>query len=169
MHNEESSSRSATITLSSIGIIHTPYQHSEGTPIQSSAANGSEGVIEIFPEFASGLRDIAGFDRLWLIYLLDRASAAQLLARPYLDTEQRGIFATRSPARPNHLGFSSVRLLAVEQNRLRISDVDMLDGTPLLDIKPYVPEFDCFQVTRTGWYAGRSAKGVVADDRFEAK
>lgn len=167
MHNEESSS--ATITMFSIGVIHTPYQRSEGTPIQSSATTGTQGVIELFPEFASGLRDIAGFERLWLIYLLDRASAAQLITRPYLDIQERGVFATRSPARPNHLGLSSVRLLSVEQHRLLISDVDMLDGTPLLDIKPYVPEFDCFEVTRTGWYAGRSAKGVVADDRFEAK
>jgi tRNA-Thr(GGU) m(6)t(6)A37 methyltransferase TsaA len=103
-----------------------------------------------------------------LIYLLDRASAAQLSARPYLDTQEHGIFATRSPARPNHIGLSSVRLLSVDQNRLLISDVDMLDGTPLLDIKPYVPAFDCFSVTRTGWYAGKTSEGVVADNRFEA-
>jgi tRNA-Thr(GGU) m(6)t(6)A37 methyltransferase TsaA len=104
-----------------------------------------------------------------LIYVLDRASTAQLITRPYLDTQEHGIFATRSPARPNHIGLSSVRLLGVEQNRLLISDVDMLDGTPLLDIKPYVPDFDCFKVERTGWYAGKAAEGVVADNRFEAQ
>ena len=169
MHNEESSSHAAAITVFPIGVIHTPFQRSEGTPIQSSSANGVQGVVEVFPEFADGLRDLAGFERLWLIYLLDRAAAAKLIIRPYLDTQEHGVFATRSPARPNHLGLSSVRLLGVEQRRLLISDVDMLDGTPLLDIKPYVPEFDCFAATRTGWYAGRSAKGVVADSRFEAK
>jgi tRNA-Thr(GGU) m(6)t(6)A37 methyltransferase TsaA len=151
-----------------IGLIHTPFQHAEGTPIQSAAANGARGVVELFPEFTPGLRDLAGFERLWLIYVLDRASSAQLIARPYLDTQEHGIFATRSPARPNPIGLSSVRLLGVDQNRLLISDVDMLDATPLLDIKPYLPAFDCFEVTRTGWYAGKSAEGVVADDRFEA-
>jgi tRNA-Thr(GGU) m(6)t(6)A37 methyltransferase TsaA len=150
-----------------IGVIHTPFQRSEGTPIQSAGASGAEGVVEIFPEFAAGLRDVEGFERIWLIYWLDRAAAAQLLTHPYLDTQQRGIFATRSPARPNHIGISPVRLLGVEQNRLSVSGVDMLCGTPLLDIKPYVPSFDCFEVTRTGWYAGKSAEGVVADDRFE--
>jgi len=167
--NEESCSRPATPTLFPIGLIHTPFLQSEGTPIQSAAANGAQGFVELFPEFTPGLRDLAGFERLWLIYLLDRASAAQLIVRPYLDNQERGIFATRSPARPNHIGLSAVRLLGVDQNRLLISDVDMLDGTPLLDIKPYVPAFDCFTVTRTGWYAGKSAEGVVADDRFEAQ
>jgi tRNA-Thr(GGU) m(6)t(6)A37 methyltransferase TsaA len=169
MRDDETGSGAAPLTVFPIGVIHTPFQHSEGTPIQSSAANGAQGVIELFPEFSAGLRDVAGFERLWLIYLLDRASAAQLIVRPYLDAQEHGIFATRSPARPNHLGVSPVRLLRVERNRLLIADVDMLDGTPLLDIKPYVPEFDCFEVTRKGWYAGKSAKGVVADSRFETK
>ena len=168
MHNEEPCSRAAAFSLSPIGLIYTPFQHSEGTPIQSAMASGAQGTVELFPEFTPGLLDLAGFERLWLIYLLDRASAARLIARPYLDTQEHGIFATRSPARPNHIGLSSVRLLSVDQNRLLISDVDMLDGTPLLDIKPYVPAFDCFNVTRTGWYAGKSAEGVVADNRFEA-
>jgi tRNA-Thr(GGU) m(6)t(6)A37 methyltransferase TsaA len=169
MRDDETRSEAAPLTVFPIGVIHTPFQHSEGTPIQSSAANGAQGVIELFPEFAPGLRDVAGFERLWLIYRLDRASAAQLIVHPYLDTQEHGIFATRSPARPNHLGVSSVRLLRVERNRLLIADVDMLDGTPLLDIKPYVPEFDCFEVTRKGWYAGKSAHGMVADGRFETR
>ena len=145
MHNEELSSRAATLAMFSIGLIRTPFQRSEGTPIQSAVANRAQGVVELFPEFTPGLRDLAGFERLWLIYVLDRASAAQLIARPYLDTQEHGIFATRSPARPNHIGLSSVRLLGVDQNRLLISDVDMLDGTPLLDIKPYVPSFRLFR------------------------
>jgi tRNA-Thr(GGU) m(6)t(6)A37 methyltransferase TsaA len=169
MRNDDPQFRGALITMAPIGVIHTPFQQSEGTPIQSAVANGANGVIELFPEYALGLRDVADFERLWLIYLLDRAASPQLTTRPYLDTQDHGIFATRSPARPNHIGLSSVRLLGVEGNRLHISDVDMLDGTPLLDIKPYVPDFDCFAVNRVGWYAGKSAKDVVADDRFEAK
>ena len=119
-------------------------------------------------ELTPGLRDLAEFERLWLIYLLDRASAVQLIVRPYMDIAERGVFATRSPARPNHIGLSAVRLLGVKQNRLMIADVDMLDGTPLLDIKPYVPAFDSFEQARAGWYTGRSAEGMIADGRFEA-
>ncbi len=152
--------------LSAIGVIHTPFVECAGTPIQSSGANDVEGVVEVFPEYAEGLKDVAGFDRLWLIYHLHRSADTQLLVRPYLDTELRGVFATRSPARPNHLGISPVRLLRVEGNRLHVAQVDILDGTPLLDIKPYVPEFDHFPVQRNGWYQGRSAQGVVADERF---
>jgi tRNA-Thr(GGU) m(6)t(6)A37 methyltransferase TsaA len=154
--------------MTAIGVIHTPFLHAKGTPIQSAVAGNAQGVVEVFAEFAEGLKDVAEFERLWLIYRLDRASAAQLITRPYLDNQDHGIFATRSPARPNHIGLSSVRLLRVEGNRLLVSEVDMLDGTPLLDIKPYVPAFDHFDVTRTGWYSGKSAEGVVADDRFEA-
>jgi tRNA-Thr(GGU) m(6)t(6)A37 methyltransferase TsaA len=169
MHNDDPQSRAAVIKMVPIGVIHTPFQQSEGTPIQSAVANGARGVVELYPEFTPGLLDVVEFERLWLIYLLDRAAAPHLLARPYLDTQEHGIFATRSPARPNHIGLSAVRLLGVEGNRLQVSDVDMLDGTPLLDIKPYVPDFDCFEVKRVGWYAGKSAKNVVADDRFEAR
>jgi tRNA (adenine37-N6)-methyltransferase len=154
-------------SLTAIGIIHTPFTEAPGTPIQSSGAGDVEGVVEVFPEFADGLRDIAGFDRLWLIYHLHRMTEAQLIVRPFLDNQARGVFATRAPARPNHLGLSAVRLLRIEENRLYVSQVDMLDGTPLLDIKPYVPEFDHFAVDRTGWYEGKKARGVVADGRFE--
>jgi tRNA-Thr(GGU) m(6)t(6)A37 methyltransferase TsaA len=169
MHNDDSQFRATSIAMSAIGVIRTPFQQSEGTPIQSAAANGAKGVVELFLEFVPGLRDVADFDRLWLIYLLDRAAPPQLTTRPYLDTQDHGIFATRSPARPNHIGLSAVRLVGVEENRLHVADVDMLDGTPLLDIKPYVPDFDCFEVTRVGWYAGKTARDVVADGRFEAR
>jgi tRNA (adenine37-N6)-methyltransferase len=169
MSNEGPYSRAVNLTLYPIGIIYTPFQHSEGTPIQSAGANGTQGIVDLFPEFTAGLRDLADFERIWLIYWLDRATAPQLLTRPYLDTQEHGIFATRSPARPNHIGLSAIRLLGVEENRLLVSDLDILDGTPLLDIKPYVPAFDCFEVTRMGWYAGKSAEGVVADDRFERR
>ena len=157
------------MTIRPIGIIHTRFRQSQGTPIQSSVAGGSEGIVELMPEFATGLRDLAGFDRVWLLYLFHRSQDAQLMVRPYLDSQERGVFATRSPARPNGIGMSAVRLLAVEDNLLRVADVDMLDGTPLLDIKPYVPAFDHFPVTRIGWYEGKSPMGVVADGRFEAE
>lgn len=168
MHNQEPASRLDDLTMHPIGLIHTSFQHALGTPIQGALSDGAEGVVEVLPEFVSGLRDVAAFERLWLIYLLHRASAPQMLVRPYLDDNEHGIFATRSPARPNHIGLSAVRLLGVEENRLLIADVDMLDGTPVLDIKPYVPEFDRFDVKRIGWYQGKSATGEVADDRFEA-
>ena len=169
MHDQESSSRPEVFSMRPIGVIHTPFRHSKGTPIQSAMAGGAQGFIKVFPEFDAGLRDVEGFERLWLIYLLDRASAPQLIVRPYLDIQEHGIFATRSPARPNYIGISAVRLLGVEQNRLLVADVDMLDGTPLLDIKPYVPAFDCFEGSRAGWYQGKPAQGAVADDRFEAR
>ena len=152
-----------------IGLIHTPFRFATGTPIQSAASMGAQGVVEFLPELTLGLRDLSEFERIWLIYLFDRASAVELIVRPYMDSVDRGVFATRSPARPNPIGISAVRLLSVEDNRLLIGDVDMLDGTPLLDIKPYVPAFDSFEKSRAGWYSNKSANSVVADDRFEAR
>jgi len=168
MHTQDSLARGAVVSMQAIGVIHTPFKHAAGTPIQAASSTHTEGFVEVWPEFTPGLRDLAGFERLWLIYLLDRASAVQLTVLPYMDSAERGVFATRSPARPNHIGLSPVRLLAVKQNRLMIAGVDMLDGTPLLDIKPYVPAFDSFEHARAGWFTGRSAEGVLADDRFEA-
>lgn len=151
--------------LASIGLIHSPHRQAEGTPIQPRWAAGIEGTVEVFPEFAPGLRDLDGFDRIWLLYWFDQARAAQLEVVPYLDTQKRGIFATRAPCRPNPIGLSCVRLLAVEGSRLRVADLDVLDGTPLLDIKPYAPDFDVFAMERIGWFA--RARGTrVADDRF---
>lgn len=150
-----------------IGVIRTPFHGAAGTPIQSSVAGGAEGRVELLPEFAPGLGDLAGFERVWLLYSFHQASAPQLLVRPYLDKVERGIFATRAPARPNRIGMSAVRLLGIQGATLLVSDVDMLDGTPLLDVKPYVPAFDHFSVERTGWYAAVSPKGAVADSRFE--
>jgi len=168
MHKRESGLRAKSLAIAPIGVIHTPFKHAQGTPIQGVAGNGTEGVVELLPDLILGLRDLEGFDRLWLIYLLDRASEVQLVVRPYLDTTERGVFATRSPVRPNHIGISVVRLLHIDQNRLYVADVDMLDGTPLLDIKPYVPPFDSFELSRVGWLDGKSPSEVVADGRFGA-
>jgi tRNA (adenine37-N6)-methyltransferase len=153
------------LELTPIGLIHSPHRQAEGTPIQPRWATGIEGTVDLFPEFAPGLRDLEGFDRVWLVYWFDRAQPAQLEVVPYLDTQKRGVFATRAPSRPNPIGLSCVRLLAVEGARLRVADLDVLDSTPLLDIKPYVPDCDVFPVERVGWYA--RARGTrIADDRF---
>ena len=122
--------------------------------------------MEVFPEFAPGLRDLDGFARIWLVYWFNRARAAQLAVVPYLDMQSRGIFATRAPNRPNAIGFSCVELLAVDGNRLQVADLDVLDGTPLLDIKPFIPDYDVFPAERVGWYALARGTGK-ADERFE--
>jgi len=167
MHKLDSGSHNDRFATSAIGLIHTPFNSATGTPIQAAASEDSQGVVEVFPEFITGLRDLEESQRIWLNYLLDRATEVQMVVRPYMDTVERGVYATRSLARPNHIGLSAIRLLGIEENSLLIVDVDMLDGTLLLDIKPYVPAFDCFEVTRTGWYQGKSVHRVVADDRFE--
>ena len=169
MQKDEQGACAASFTIIPIGLIHTPFKSATGTPIQGTASDGAQGVVELLPELISGLKDLSEFERIWLIYLLDRASPMQLVVRPYMDTEERGVFSTRSPARPNPIGISAVRLLGVEENRLLIGDVDMLDLTPLLDIKPYVPAFDSFENSRAGWYANKSAASIVADGRFEAR
>jgi len=150
-----------------IGIIHTPFTVSAGTPIQPGMAAGTEGKVEVFEEYKTGLKDIDGFERIWLVYWFDRASLPKLLVTPYLDTLKRGLFATRAPARPNPIGISPVRLIEVAGNILRVSDIDILDGTPLLDIKPYSSHFDRFEVERNGWLDTVSKSHPIADNRFE--
>jgi tRNA-Thr(GGU) m(6)t(6)A37 methyltransferase TsaA len=157
------------LTLQSIGLIHSPFHKTAGMPIQPAMAKGEEGSLEVFEEFVAGLKDLDGFDRIWLLYWLHRASPAQLSVTPYLDAQARGLFATRAPCRPNPIGLSNVRLLAVEGAVLRVADLDVLDGTPLLDIKPYVPRFDRFDVIRCGWLDAAPAEDRLADDRFEDK
>jgi tRNA-Thr(GGU) m(6)t(6)A37 methyltransferase TsaA len=157
------------MNLIEIGRIHSPFKQATGTPIQPSRANGTEGFIQLAPQFAAALKDLEGFDRVWLIYWFDRAAAAKLTVIPYRDVVERGLFATRAPARPNPIGLSNVRLLGIEGNVLRIADVDILDDTPLLDIKPYVPAYDNFPVQRLGWVDTVPDRPVVADDRFEKK
>jgi len=155
-----------TMTIRPIGVIRTPFRQAAGTPIQPAAAAGAEGSVEIFPQYAAGLKDLDGFERVWLVYWFDRAGPPRLAVRPFLDDVERGLFATRAPSRPNPIGISPVRLLAVEGAVLRVAEVDVLDGTPLLDIKPYAPQFDCFPAARAGWLAGRSPAGRADDGRF---
>ena len=149
-----------------IGIIHTPWTEAPGTPIQPAAAGSAEGHADIDPQYAAGLKDLAGFDRIWLVYIFDRVSETRLTVTPFMDDAARGVFATRAPCRPNPIGISCVRLVRVAGTRLHLREVDMLDGTPLLDIKPYAPQFDRYTVERVGWLSGKSPQGRTADDRF---
>jgi len=147
-----------------IGIIHSPFREPRGTPIQSAAAKDVEGTVEVFPEYVEGLKDIDGFSHIILVYHFHLVKGISLKVKPYMDDALRGIFATRAPPRPNPIGISVVRLVKVEGNILRIRDVDIVDGTPLLDIKPYVPEFDVRKVEKIGWLKKRVSKLHRAKD-----
>lgn len=157
------------ISYHSIGLIHSPFQDIAGMPIQPSGAADIHGVVELFPEFEPGLKDLAGFSHIILLYHFHQVHETELLVKPFMDVQTRGIFATRAPKRPNPIGISIVELLNVEQNILRVKNIDILDGTPLLDIKPYVPEFDQQPADRVGWL--EQVKGQVqthrADRRFQ--
>lgn len=147
-----------TLTLSPIGIIHSEHCDPARTPIQPVCAAGCRGRVEVFEEYADGLADIEGFSHLHLLYWLHRAVPASLTVVPYLEDVRHGIFATRTPARPNPLGLSVVRLMERRGRMLLVEDVDVLDGTPLLDIKPYVERFDARVGTRGGWTDGVDAE-----------
>ena len=152
--------------ISPVGIVHSPFTRAAGVPIQPAFAKASEGVVEVYEPYRQGLKDLEGFERIWLVYWCHKAGAPELLVKPYLDDTQRGLFATRAPARPNPIGLSSVRLLSIEGRTIRVAELDILDGTPLLDIKPYVSKFDCYQVKRNGWLDNAPGKQPTADDRF---
>jgi tRNA-Thr(GGU) m(6)t(6)A37 methyltransferase TsaA len=152
-----------------IGVIHSPFHEPHDAPIQSSCAGDSEGTIEIFPEYAEGLADLEGFSHIILLYHFHVSKKGySLKVKPYLDDQLHGVFATRAPARPNAIGMSIVRLIRVEGGRLYIRGMDILDGTPLLDIKPYVPEFDSRNVSKIGWLSGKIGKlsETRSDGRF---
>jgi tRNA (adenine37-N6)-methyltransferase len=156
------------ITYTPIGVVRSPFTTLEGMPLQSVAAQGIPGSIELKPAFREGLKDLEAFSHLILLTHLHRMTGYALEVIPYLDDQAHGVFAARSPRRPNPLGLSVVRLIAIEDGRLLIEDVDVLDGTPLLDLKPYVPAFDARETDRIGWFAGRVERvhTTRADDRF---
>ena len=143
--------------LHPIGIIHSPFTEKHNTPIQPSRST-ARGTVEVYPEFADGLRDLEGFSHIILIYYFHQSSGYALSVKPFLDTQERGLFATRYPARPNQIGISTVHLIGIKGNLLDIEGVDVLDGTPLLDIKPYVPDFDIREGVSTGWYSKRESE-----------
>lgn len=138
-----------------IGVIHSPFTEKEHTPIQPTRSQAI-GQVEVAPEFAEGLQDIEGISHIILLYVFHQSEGYSLLVKPFLDNHQHGLFATRYPYRPNPIGLSIVRLISRHDNFLKIEGVDVLDGTPLLDIKPYVPHFDAHLNGRVGWYETRS-------------
>lgn len=156
------------VVVRPIGVVRSPFTETAGMPIQPGGARGVRGVVEVLPEFCDGLADLEDFSRVILIYLFHCSEGCSLRVVPFLDDRERGVFATRAPRRPNPIGLSVVRLVAVEGCRFVIEDVDVLDGTPLLDIKPYVPSIDAYPGEREGWF-GESARDVRearADRRF---
>ena len=150
-----------------IGVVNSPFAESKGTPIQPSRAKNAAGTVEVFRGFAEGLADLDGFSHIILLCHMHKTSGYRLKVIPYLDDQPRGLFATRAPSRPNPIGLSVVELLGIEGNMLAIRGVDLLDGTPVLDIKPYVSEFDQRTKLRTGWLKNARRKTDLADDRFE--
>lgn len=156
-------------SIESIGVVHSPYDGRRGTPVQPAyAGRDAVGTIEVYPPFAEGLSDIEGFERIWVISWLDRSGPVRMRVMPHLDDRERGLFATRSPNRPNPIGISALRLLQRRGPILDVADLDLLDGTPVLDLKPYARRIDFFAGTRDGWIADahrrRSADGRSAPD-----
>ena len=152
---------------SPIGTIRTPFKELEGTPIQPIAATDIHGRIELLPEYVDGLKDLDGFSHIILLYHFHKAKEFRLQVKPYVDNAVRGVFSTRIPGRPNPIGLSIVRLTRIEDNVLYIKDVDIVDGTPLLDIKPYIPAVDVREDARIGWLTARVDKmsKTVSDGR----
>lgn len=139
------------ITYNPIGIIHSEHTVTEKTPAQPVYAKGCRGHLELYPEFSEGLRDLDGFSHIYLIYHFHKERNVRLLVKPFLQDKEHGIFATRTPCRPNAIGLSVVELLGIEGNIVRLDNVDILDGTPLLDMKPCTAKFDLHNITKNGW------------------
>jgi tRNA-Thr(GGU) m(6)t(6)A37 methyltransferase TsaA len=156
-----------TLSLHPIGIVRSSFITPEGMPIQAVASDATE-TVEICPRYVDGLRDLDGFDHVILLYQFHLTTKELLRVTPFLDNEPRGVFATRAPTRPNRIGLSIVRLLKITVNVLDIGGVDMASGTPVIDIKPYVPAFDARAPGRIGWFAGKldHLDSVRADDRM---
>lgn len=157
------------ISYRPIGIIRSPYKETEGTPIQTTGARGVSGRVELLPDYAEGLKDLGGFSHIILLYHFHLSKGYSLRVKPFLDDTPRGVFSTRAPKRPNAIGLSVVRLVKIEGTTLHIEDVDTVDSTPLLDIKPYVPEFDSREAERIGWLSGKAERAAEtdADMRFK--
>jgi tRNA-Thr(GGU) m(6)t(6)A37 methyltransferase TsaA len=156
------------IIYTPIGLFSTPHIEVKGMPIQSSGAEGIQGSILIYDQFKDGLLDLDGFSHIFVLYHLHQIHGYSLSVTPFLDQSEHGIFATRSPKRPNPIGLSLLKLIGVEGNKLSLENVDVLDGTPVLDIKPYVKDFDYCETASYGWFTGKSHRGseVKADERF---
>ena len=152
-----------------IGTIHSPYHCIEDMPIQPKGAAGVEGYLLVNENCVEGLQDLEGFSHIYLLYSFHKAQRTELIVTPFMDRQKRGVFATRSPLRPNHIGISIVKLKSVEGNRVVVDGIDVLDGTPLLDIKPYIEKFDSVDESRSGWMqaSGRAVSEKRSDGRFK--
>jgi tRNA-Thr(GGU) m(6)t(6)A37 methyltransferase TsaA len=157
-----------TINLTPIGTIHTPFIRKEGMPIQSKDSIGIKGTVKMKRKFMEGLLDLDKFSHIYLVYCFHKSKGFNLHVVPFLDDKPHGVFATRAPRRPNPIGISVVKLISIKDNILEIENVDMLDGTPLLDIKPYIPQFDIHNTEKNGWIKNKTgySKKVRSDDRF---
>ncbi len=164
--------QSKQISINPIGIIHTPFNDIKGMPIQPLAAEGVKGHIELFPKYIEGLTDLAGFSHITLLYQLHKINGYDLIVKPFMDNKEHGIFATKSPKRPNAIGLSTVKLLGIENNVIHIEMVDMLNGTPLIDIKPFYSKFDNRTNTTSGWLDNQGnipVRELRSDERFKLK
>ena len=152
-----------------IGIIHTPFKKVKGMPIQSKGAKGIKGTIKLKKKYINGLLDLKKFSHIYLIYHFHKSKGFKLRVIPFLDSEPHGIFATRAPKRPNSIGISVVKLNRIRDNIIDIENVDMLDGTPLLDIKPYISYFDIHDIEKNGWISNNAGypNETISDDRFK--
>ncbi len=150
------------ITVEPIGIIHTPFSQKEECPIQGVYANNTPGTIEVFNQHAAGLKDIEGFSHIYLFYHFDRAGEIKYVRPTFLDETPHGIYASRHPCRPNGIGMSIVKLIKRDDNRLEVEGIDVLNQTPLLDIKPYIPKFDVFDSATEGWAADKAFRSKPA-------
>jgi tRNA-Thr(GGU) m(6)t(6)A37 methyltransferase TsaA len=151
------------ITVQPIGVIHSPYKDTKGIPIQGTFDDKVEAWIELRDGYAGGLKDLDGFSHAVLIYYFHRSHREEIEGRPFLEQEKHGIFAIRSPHRPNHIGLSVVKIKSIQDNRMHFTEVDVLDGTPLLDIKPYVKYFDSRDNVISGWLDKHFADGKIPD------
>jgi tRNA-Thr(GGU) m(6)t(6)A37 methyltransferase TsaA len=156
------------IILSPIGIIHTPFKDPKGIPIQPKSGKGVKATVEVFPEYIEGLVDLDGFSHLILLFHFHLSKGYSLKVKPFVDDVQRGVFATRAPRRPNGIGLSVVKNIKIEKNIIYIENIDIVDGTPLLDIKPYIPEFNAVEKIRVGWLSNKLsfAETKLSDERF---
>ena len=156
------------ILFKPIGIIHSPFTDIKDMPIQPAGAKGVKGYVDVNQEFCEGLDGIEGFSHIILLYFFHLSKNFSLKVKPFMDDNIRGVFATRAPKRPNSIGMSVVKLVKKEKCRLYIENVDIVDGTPLIDIKPFVPVFDCPDTDKIGWLSNRVKKvfNIKSDNRF---
>ncbi len=156
------------MTLKPIGTIHTPFKDLQQMPIQPKGAADTQGTLVLHEAYKAGLKDLEGFSHVYILYYFHKATRTELLVTPFMDTEIRGVFSTRSPLRPSHLGMSVCEVISVLDTIITLKGIDVLDGTPLLDIKPYIPQFDRVSDIKTGWMTKNESEvaDMVSDNRF---